>query len=176
MDDLDRDPELVGFGERLMRARLKAGYSSCAALSRACGYDQQTIWRHESGTRRPSPKSIARYAEVLGVTPAYLQFGVGDPTPSVPRAVLNYVAMNDVHEETRSRLMRLPWLVIVGGDVTEDHVAEMRRLIDRNLAGRASYSDERQEQLPLGRHDVPDRRTRAYRAAARRSDAAAARP
>jgi len=160
MEHLQASQADGGFPARLKALRLRAGYESQAALARACGYDQMTVHRHEQATRKPSPRSIQRYAEVLGVSPAYLQWGVGSETPNAPRAVLGYLSRHAVAEETRARLMRMPWPLLVDGDVTERHVAEVRRMLDRNLGIPASLPDG-QTELPLGRRDVPQHAARS---------------
>jgi transcriptional regulator with XRE-family HTH domain len=65
-------------GERIKRLREAAGWSQ-AELARRCGWGEDAqgrVGNYESKVREPNLGDIARLADVLGVPPGELAFGV----------------------------------------------------------------------------------------------------
>ena len=144
-----------GFGARLVRARLAAGYDSQPKLARAAGLSVNTICRHETEAYPPSLGAMLAYCHVLNVPAAFLQYGVGDP--NVPHAVNHYLCSYKgqlLLPETRSRLIALPWSLVVDGDPTEPQVHAIARVVDQNLRLREHRPDG--FELPGGYAEVSD--------------------
>lgn len=137
------------FGRRLKEARLRAGYRSQPALARACNLHVTSVHKHESRRERPSSKAVAAYARVLGVSELYLLHGIEEPAPPppaplLPAAVERYLDSVDgkgLDPEVADRLRRVPWSVLVDGEVERWHVVEVRKMIAKNLARRAASTD-----------------------------------
>ncbi len=144
-----------GFGARLVRARIRAGYSSQPKLARAAGLSVNTVCRHETELRPPSLAAITAYARVLNCSAAYLQYGLGDP--AIPTAVGHYLRTHRgllLLPETRARLLTFPWSLIGADDVNEASVAAIARVIDANLRTRGHCADSGQR-LPSGDVALP---------------------
>ncbi|MEW6173870.1 MAG: S24 family peptidase [Bacillota bacterium] len=65
------------FGKWLREKRVKAGYESQGALSRACGIDHSTVARWERGDVKPMPENLKKLAPFLGVSFEELMAAVG---------------------------------------------------------------------------------------------------
>jgi transcriptional regulator with XRE-family HTH domain len=50
------------------------------------------IWRWESGSNSPRKPMLARIAKLLGVSEAWLVYGVGDAPPAVQQALAELIA------------------------------------------------------------------------------------
>ncbi len=134
-----------GFGARLVRARIRAGYTSQPKLARAAGLAVNTVCRHETEKTPPSLAAITSYARVLNCSAAYLQYGLGDP--AIPTAVGHYLRTHKgllLLAETRARLLTFPWSLIAGDDLDEPSVAAIARVIDCNLRARGHCADSAQ--------------------------------
>jgi transcriptional regulator with XRE-family HTH domain len=57
----------VWLGERLRRARIKAGFSSQDALAAKLGFDRTVITKGETGDRVPTPDVLAAWCEACGL-------------------------------------------------------------------------------------------------------------
>jgi len=66
------------FGERLRDRRVAIGWTQLE-LSRRMGIAPMDVSNYERGTKRPRGERAIIMAQVLGVTPAWLVFGVGEP-------------------------------------------------------------------------------------------------
>ncbi len=145
-----------GFGARLIRARIRAGFTSQPKLARAAGLAVTTVCRHETEQRPPSLAAITSYARVLNCSAAYLQYGIGDP--AIPTAVGHYLRTHrglNLLVETRARLLTFPWSLITDGDVDEPSVAAIARVIDQNLRERG-HSPDSAQRLPSRVDALPD--------------------
>lgn len=143
-----------GFGARLIRARLAAGFTSQPLLARAAGVSVNTVCRHELERVPPSLAAITSYARVLRVSAAYLQYGIGDP--SVPPAVQHYLrSMRGMQllPETQARLIAMPWSLLVDGEVSEAQVHAIARVVDGNLRARGDLRHA--QRLSGGEAEVP---------------------
>jgi len=60
--------QLAGSGEA-RRRRMAAGLS-LSEVARPCGVEPSTVWRWETGKRRPRGQEAARYLGVLTLLPA----------------------------------------------------------------------------------------------------------
>lgn len=157
-----------GFGARLVRARIRAGYRSQPQLARAAGLAVNTVCRHETERTPPSQAAITSYARTLNCSAAYLQYGIGDP--AIPPAVGHFLRTHKgllMLPETRARLLTFPWsLIAADQDLDEPSVHAIARVIDANLRERGHsdgaqrlpsrdepfLADSGQGHLPLGRH------------------------
>lgn len=75
----------LNFGDRLRQAREAAGFATQAALAEAAGFKHQsTIGNMESGRNKGS-RHIAHLAQVLKVSPIWLESGEGDMRPEAAR-------------------------------------------------------------------------------------------
>ena len=70
-------PSSAATSERLIRARLAAGFATSDAAALRLGVDAITYRRQELGRYRARPEELRRYAEALGVSAAWLLAGVG---------------------------------------------------------------------------------------------------
>ena len=128
-----------GVGARIREARIAAGFKRQAMFARAVGVNPVTLNRHEQGRVIPCIELIRSYAKVLGVSASYLQYGIGDP--QIPHAVHDYLEhwqSKDLLEETKARLLRVPWSLIAAGEIDTFQVHALARLIDSNLRPRSS--------------------------------------
>lgn len=153
-----RDVVESGFGTRLRLARLRAGINRQADLARATGIGPVSINRHEMDRSSPSLENIRIYADILGVSASYLQYGLGDPEiPAALNAYLRSERADNLLEETRARLKRVPWSVIVPtpSSLTKDQVHTLAVFIDDNLRTYACRRDAKHD-APLRRDAVPD--------------------
>jgi transcriptional regulator with XRE-family HTH domain len=71
-------------GERLAQARREKGVREWRDLARteiaeACGVDPSMISLYELGKNVPREDALTKLADFLGVTPAYLRYGVESP-------------------------------------------------------------------------------------------------
>jgi SOS-response transcriptional repressor LexA len=64
--------------ERLIQARLSAGYDSAAAAARALGVKEQTYYSHENGNSGLRPKVAEKYARKFKVSLEWLLTGRGE--------------------------------------------------------------------------------------------------
>lgn len=149
-----------GFGGRLMRARLNAGFDSQPKLARVAGLSVNTVCRHETEAHPPSLAAIVSYCRVLGVSAAYLQYGLGDPTvpPAVQHFLCSYKGLL-LLPETRARMVAMPWSLIVDGEPTEPQVHAIARVVDANLRAREHRPDD---ELPRGDGRFPGRAGTRY--------------
>ena len=74
-----RAPRSEEFARRLRVARCCAGMSA-EQVAAAAGVGRSTLTQWETGRCEPSMGVIEKLAEVLGVSPAYLILGEGNPT------------------------------------------------------------------------------------------------
>lgn len=74
-----RNPRHFKLASRLKKLRIERGYSRCG-LSAAAGLTNRVVSYIEQQDRLPRISTVARLARVLGVTPGWLAFGLGDPT------------------------------------------------------------------------------------------------
>lgn len=153
-----RDVVEAGFGTRLRLARLRAGINRQADLARATGIGPVSINRHEMDRTSPSLENIRIYADILGVSASYLQYGLGDPEiPAALNAYLRSERADNLLEETRARLRRVPWSVVVAtpSSLTKDQVHTLAVFIDENLRAYACRRDAKND-VPLRRDAVPN--------------------
>lgn len=69
---MSRDPVLTEFGQRLRRAREKAGLNQTQVGAAAGEIAQSVISEYENGERNPTLLTIYRLARAIGVTPGEL--------------------------------------------------------------------------------------------------------
>lgn len=74
--------ERVAHARRLLSVTRKADISA-SALARMAGLPPSTVIRIEDGRADPEEATLAKLANVLGVTVAHLRYGI-EPTPVVP--------------------------------------------------------------------------------------------
>ena len=74
-----KNPLHFGLPTRLRRARQAAKLTPKAVVQKMGG-DQATVRDIEQGTRVPTVRTIARLAVALSVSPAWLAYGIGEPT------------------------------------------------------------------------------------------------
>ena len=72
MDNVDK------FGERLRDQRVAKGWTQLE-LSRRMGIAPMDISNYERGAKKPRNERALLLAQVLGVSSAWLVFGVGEP-------------------------------------------------------------------------------------------------
>lgn len=162
-----------GFGGRLMRARIRAGFASQPQLAREAGLSVNTVCRHEIERVAPSLAAITTYARVLNVSAAYLQYGLGDPT--IPPAVGHYLRTHRgllLLVETRARLLAIPWSLLCGDEVTQEQVHAIAHVVDVNLRTRGDFVD-REQRLPQRHQAFPDGSGQGYLPLDRREAAGA---
>ena len=71
----------MAFAERLKEERTKAGLNQYE-LAELIGVSQNTIWNWEQPNGRfPKPDKIKALADIFGVTPKYMEVGLGERTP-----------------------------------------------------------------------------------------------
>lgn len=70
-------PLYYRFAERLRRSRKKASMHA-AGLSRAAGLDKNLVSLLEAGPGLPKLSTVEKLARVLGLSPGWLAFGLGD--------------------------------------------------------------------------------------------------
>lgn len=85
---LPMDPLFLQFGRNVGRARKRAGLTQ-DELQKLCGIHASEISRIEKGARNVTIKTVARLAQVLGVTPGQLLDGrldqvTGSASPALP--------------------------------------------------------------------------------------------
>lgn len=134
------------FGERLRAARIDAGYTSQAALSRAVQISSVQGWKHETDRVMPSPMVIKTYCELLRVTEIYLVHGIGEAR--IPPAVLDYLKEYKSREllpSTKEALIRFPWLDVFGSVPTRTIIREVAKLVDANSRQMHCSSDAQSE-------------------------------
>lgn len=73
------NPRYLGLPARLRKARKQSGLSR-AALGHKVGRDAEVAAYVETGQRLPTVGTIARLASGLGISPAWLAYGLGEPT------------------------------------------------------------------------------------------------
>lgn len=86
-----------GFGRRVRQARLQLAARmgeevSQSELARLLDVQPSTVQRWEAGAKQPSFETVEHLARVLGVSPAYLAFGIvegelKEVPPGTPNAV-----------------------------------------------------------------------------------------
>ncbi len=79
------NPRYLGLPARLRKARKQSGLSR-AALGHKVGRDAEVAAYVETGQRLPTVGTIARLALGLGISAAWLAYGVGAPTREGPPA------------------------------------------------------------------------------------------
>lgn len=82
------NPRYFGLPTRLRRARKYAGLTR-TALAQRVGGDQTTALDIETNRRLPTVGTVARLATGLGVSAAWLGFGLGDMVTEEPPATCN---------------------------------------------------------------------------------------
>jgi transcriptional regulator with XRE-family HTH domain len=150
----------VGFGERLRALRTKAGLTQ-GKLARQVGATNIVVSKHETGYMMPSAHLLQRYAECLGVEPAYLQYGVGSPdswttlmdalrATDAPFVVQRYCLKNPLKRaflpDVWLELLRQSydfWECLGGEDIDDEGVDSIAVMIDHRLRKRLSYQDGR---------------------------------
>lgn len=76
LHEISAYPEtMLGPGERLKEARMKAGYSSAKAAAEAMGVPVATYIQHENGHRGIPASRAARYAKFFRTSPEWLIYG-----------------------------------------------------------------------------------------------------
>ena len=76
------------FSEQLKKARTEAGLSQ-KALAERLNFSQQAVAKWETGVSTPTPETIKRISEVLGVSASQLLGSIDPaPKPSTPSAVV----------------------------------------------------------------------------------------
>ena len=162
-----------GFGGRLMRARIAAGFTSQPKLARAAGLSVNTVCRHEVEKIPPSLQAITSYARVLNVSAAYLQYGLGDP--SIPSAVTHYLCTMRgllLHPSTRAKVIAFPWSLVAEGDeLTEPQVHAIARVVDGFVREREHRLDG--HGLPSGDEPLSDGTGEGHASSHRRAAASA---
>lgn len=153
--------QAYAFGRRLREARLAAGYGSQTALARRMALHPLTVHRHEMQGMVPKREVVDQYCWLLGVSPQWLLYGSNDPMLDLPGPVKEYLLGpfgRSLDREVFTRMQRVPWGVIADLDTLQrEQVHEVARLIERNLAMRASSRGA--EQLSL--QDIPPPRPAA---------------
>lgn len=79
------NPRYFGLPARLRKARKPSGLSR-AALGQKVGRDAEVAAYVETGQRLPTVGTIARLASGLGVSAAWLAYGIGEQTTAGPPA------------------------------------------------------------------------------------------
>ena len=74
-----KNPLHFGLPPRLRKARRAAELTPNAVVQQLGG-DQALVREIEDGQRQPTVGTIARLAAVLGVMPAWLAYGIGEPS------------------------------------------------------------------------------------------------
>ena len=73
----------LGLASRITQARRAAGFGTVHAAAIHLGLDAQTYGFHEQGRAAAKPTELRRYAELFGVSHAWLSTGIGaGPKPS----------------------------------------------------------------------------------------------
>ncbi|MBP5410921.1 MAG: helix-turn-helix transcriptional regulator [Lachnospiraceae bacterium] len=94
--------------ERIRALRTERGYSQ-AELAEKVGYvGRSAISKVENGERDISQSMIAKYAEALGVTPAYLLYGDEEPaevTPADQNSELFVQLFSELHEDHQKMII-----------------------------------------------------------------------
>jgi transcriptional regulator with XRE-family HTH domain len=105
------NPRHVGIAARLRKARRTAKFTR-TGLDQKVGGTKGAILYIESGKRLPTVATVARIADALAVSAAWLAFGLGDMTTDGPIATTDGMGsrLRDVREEralTKAALARL---------------------------------------------------------------------
>lgn len=125
-------PIVEGFGIRLRKARIDAGYETQPALAAVMKINVNTISRHEAGSHLPKMLDmIYHYARVLKVSVSYLQHGI--PTPSAVTSYLASANTQGLLPETCNRLLNIPWSYLVIGEPDLLDVEKLAMVIDRGF-------------------------------------------
>lgn len=75
MTDMEKPSEMrAGFGRRLRRARLAAGYTTARQLATAIQVDEKVYGNYELGKRIPDLPVLLKLCRALKVTSDYLLF------------------------------------------------------------------------------------------------------
>jgi SOS-response transcriptional repressor LexA len=77
--------------DRLLKARIRAGFASAAAAAESLGVNRFTYTQHENGTRGIKQVTAERYARRFGVSLSWLLTGRPDTTMQGRTAVLGHV-------------------------------------------------------------------------------------
>lgn len=77
-------------GERIAQARRELGVRTRtdvnpSDVAEALGVSPATVYRWESNEKSPRDDTLAKLAKYLGVTPAYLRYGVVSADDEMPR-------------------------------------------------------------------------------------------
>lgn len=78
------DPANITIGHRLRLARLEAGFVVQIEAARVLGLTREMVKQHELGYHRVTPLRLKRYAEVYGVSTAWLKTGVALDGERIP--------------------------------------------------------------------------------------------
>lgn len=71
------NPAYAAAADRLVRARIAAGYATPEAAAIALGLDHKIYRNHEAGRHRVKPEELKRYAAAFGVSTGWLATGIG---------------------------------------------------------------------------------------------------
>jgi transcriptional regulator with XRE-family HTH domain len=152
-------PVPEGIGERLRQLRIRAGLQQ-SQLAKLAGVTKLVVSRHETGRRQPSEETAARYADVLGVSVAYLRGGAeSEPAAGVllqalrattaPVPVREYVLRNPLSRtlfpDVWLELLRRDrdfWEALGGDDLDQIGVDMVATMLDVRARKRLSLRDE----------------------------------
>jgi transcriptional regulator with XRE-family HTH domain len=151
------------FGARLRALRVRAWLNQ-DQLAEKIGIHTSIVSRHETGRAKPSAATLHAYAELFGVSHAYLQSGDGDKVSSedqhdakimralresdVPFAVREYVTKNPLQREFLPevwlRLLQRDrgfWEYLGGDDLSMEAIDRIAGVIDETARLRVSSPD-----------------------------------
>lgn len=81
------DSEMSQISERLVQARIDAGFKKAAPAAREMGVNYQTYISHEDGSRIPKAEFIEKYASAFGVSLSWLLHGVDGEQKQTPTPI-----------------------------------------------------------------------------------------
>lgn len=131
--------DAIAAGQRLTKARERAGFESQSALARAAEVSQPTIWAFEAG-RNPNMSAplLAAVCQACGITVEYVLYGTGQE--SSPYAAQAASLLQDAPEEQAALAVKALRGMFGGTEPTE-HGADVAKLSDAMRAMGASAHD-----------------------------------
>lgn len=115
-------------GRRIAQARLRKGLTQ-ERLARALDASAQTVSRWERDAFAPDENYLPKLATLLGVTPAWIEYGVSAPTNDAVTAAVEtdpvveqVIAEEDCTPEEAAALRSANWKLVAGANYGPDFI------------------------------------------------------
>lgn len=135
------DDQLPTFGERLRWARVKRGLQG-TDLAQLVKREQKSIYRYEGGTQMPSRKTMKKLAQVLKVSPVWLEYGRGQPNAC--QEVEDYLLTpqaSKVSTAVAEALLEMPWAKMGMANPRPEQVNQVRILLELLMGNAGKRTD-----------------------------------